>query len=284
MKNSRKITIGTVIFYMIPVIALCAAVFFGYLYYKDFREYKEAEDEYADINDNYIEIIPDGGSDADSETLPAGEDEAEKMPEYFPTLDIDFQSLKSLNSRMACVLYIPAVDITYPVAYSEDNEDYLHKTFEGKYNFAGCIFYDYLSERGFTGLNTFIFGHNMKNGSMFGKLKRFDSDSSLCATDPYFYIYTDNQIRKYKIFSYYHTVNNSDTYMDVPDEETYDTYIKYCQRNSHFKDYDDIDFTERPGLVTLSTCAGRSGGNERFVVHGALVAMKNPTHKTVLKK
>ena len=281
MKKNKSITIGTVIFYMIPVIAICAAVIFGYLYYKDFREYKEAEDEYANINDNYIAIIPDREDGKGGEE----QDEITKTPEYFPLLDIDFDSLKSINSKLACVLYIPAVDITYPVAYSEDNIDYLHKTFEGKYNFAGCIFYDYLSDRGFTGRNTFIFGHNMKNGSMFGKLKKLGSEAGLAASNPYFYIYTDGQIRKYEIFSYYRTVENSDTYMDVPDDETYDTYVKFCQRYSQFKEFpDDIDFTERPGLVTLSTCSGRSGGNERFVVHGALVAMKNPIHKTSLKK
>jgi len=266
MAKNRKVTLGTIIFYMIPVIAICAAVFFGYLYYKDYRQYKEASDEYADINDSYIEIKSDEGEDAE-----------EEPKAYFPDLDIDFDSLKSINSKLACVLYIPSVDITYPVVYSEDNEDYLHKTFEGKYNFAGCIFYDYLSPRGFRGHNTFIFGHNMKNGSMFGKLKKLQSEEGLAASHPYFYIYTEGQVRKYEIFSFYQTVESSDTYMDVPDDETYDTYIKYCQRNSYFKDYkDDIDFTDRPGLVTLSTCTGRSGGNFRFVVHGALVAVKNP--------
>ena len=269
MKEKKKLTPGTILFYLIPVIAGAAAIIFGYLYMKDYLKYKEAADEYADINDNYIQILED---------TEEPEDEYDERTDYFPTLSIDFQELKSINDSMACVLYVPALDMTYPVVYSKDNEDYLHKTFEGKYNFAGCIFYDYLSERNFKGYNTFIFGHNMKNGSMFGTLKKFNKEPGLAASNPYFYIYTDGQVRKYEIFSYYQTVGSSKTYDDILSEEDYDAYIDRALKNSNFTEYaEDIEFNARPGMVTLSTCSGRSGGNERFVVHGALISTKNPS-------
>jgi len=269
MNNKKKLTPGTIIFYLIPVIAVAAAVFFGYLYMKDYLKYKEAADEYAKINDNYIQV-----EDETSEPVKV----YDERTDYFPTLSIDFQELKSINENMACVLYVPAMELTYPVVYSQDNEDYLHKTFEGKYNFSGCIFYDCYSERNFKGYNTFIFGHNMKNGSMFGKLKKFNSEPELAISNPYFYIYTDGQVRKYEIFSYYQTVGSSHTYDDILSEEDYDTYIERSMKNSWFINYPvDIAFSERPGLVTLSTCSGRSGGNERFVVHGALISTKNPS-------
>lgn len=272
MKEKKKLTPGTILFYLIPVIAAAAAIFFGYLYMKDYLKYKEAADEYSDINDNYIKILED------TEDTKEPADVYDERTDYFPTLSIDFKELKNINESLACVLYVPALDMTYPVVYSKDNDDYLHKTFEGKYNFAGCIFYDYLSERGFKGYNTFIFGHNMKNGSMFGTLKKLNSEPGLAAENPYFYIYTDGQVRKYEIFSFYQTISSSKTYDDILSEEDYDAYIDRALKNSNFTDYiGDIDFGERPGIVTLSTCSGRSGGNERFVVHGALISTRNPS-------
>ena len=170
---------------------------------------------------------------------------------------------------MACVLYVPALDMTYPVVYSKDNEDYLHKTFEGKYNFAGCIFYDYLSERNFKGYNTFIFGHNMKNGSMFGSLKAIykKGGEDLIADNPHIYIYTRDKVIEYNIFAYYTTAADSYSYTEVTSDDEYDDYISYIKRSSMVDIPEGLSFEERPALLTLSTCAGQAGSGRRFVVH-----------------
>ena len=188
MAEKKKITLGTVIFYLIPLVALSAALFFGYLFLKDYLQYKQAEDEYENINTEYIKEVPDSSGDESEE-----EDEGLSRLNYFPTLDIDFEGLKSKNSDFACILYIPSIGIKYPVVYSKDNEDYLHRTFEGSYNFSGSIFYDYLCEKDFKGYNTFLYGHNMKNGSMFGKLKKLQ-DTAETKVNKYFYIYTEGKI------------------------------------------------------------------------------------------
>ncbi|ETP71465.1 hypothetical protein UYO_2577 [Lachnospiraceae bacterium JC7] len=266
MAEKKKISFGTIIFYIIPIAAISAAIFFGYLFLKDYLQYKQAEDEYAEIDASYIKLSGDPVKD--------GETDDTARRDYFPELDIDFSGLKEKNSDFACVLYVPALEIKYPVVYSKDNEDYIKRTFEGSYNPSGCIFYDYLCEPDFRGYNTFLYGHNMKNGSMFGKLKKLQ-DMDISARDKYFYIYTEDKVRKYEIFSFYHTTVGSEAYSEIKDEKTYDSYTGYCLRNSYFKDDKSyIDFSLRPDLVTLSTCSGPSGGNERFVVHGALIAEK----------
>ncbi|SFG18628.1 class B sortase [Oribacterium sp. WCC10] len=268
MKEKKKISIGTVIFYMIPVCAAVAALFFGRLFARDYLEYKEAVDEYERIDSDYIKD--------DTGTSDYTDDDSQDDPArltFFPDLNIDFKGLRNVNSDLACVLYIPVLKIQYPVVYSADNEEYLHRTFEGNYNSSGCIFYDYQSEKDFRGQHTFIFGHNMKNGSMFGRLKKFESDPDTASKHPYFYIYTDGKVRKYEIFSFYQTTSEGTTYQSFTDDKGYDKYISYCLGNSYFKGYRNrIDFSERPGIVTLSTCIGQAGGNERFVVHGALIA------------
>ena len=76
-------------------------------------------------------------------------------------------------------LRIRALGISYPVVQGEDNDFYLHRTFEKEDNFAGCIFVNCDNSGNFTDQNTIIYGHNMKDGSMFGKLKKFREEQIL---------------------------------------------------------------------------------------------------------
>ena len=62
--------------------------------------------------------------------------------------------------------------MNYPIVQAADNDKYLHLTYEGNYNFAGTIFIDYENSSDFNDCNTLVYGHNMKNGSMFGQLKK----------------------------------------------------------------------------------------------------------------
>lgn len=263
--------IGGILFYMVPVVAIAAMLIFGGLFLRDYMEYKSAGDEYADLAEDYIRGDADeadavvGNADGDTGES-AG---AEALP--YPSLQIDYDALLNTNADFACVLYIPVLDLKYPVVYSADNADYLHKTFEGKRNFAGSIFYDCMSPHDFRAKNTFIFGHNMKNGSMFGTLKKLEKEPGLCASNPYIYVYTKGYVRKYRIFSFYETTDGSVTYDDFEGTDGYDQYVKRCLSKSTFAiDEHTIDFTKRPAMLTLSTCIGRSGGNQRFVVHGVL--------------
>lgn len=266
--------IGGILFYMVPVVAIAAMLIFGGLFLRDYMEYKSAGDEYADLAEDYIRDGDADEADADASAVNAedatGESASVKALPY-PSLQIDYDALLNTNADFACVLYIPVLDLKYPVVYSADNADYLHKTFEGKRNFAGSIFYDCLSPHDFRAKNTFIFGHNMKNGSMFGTLKKLEKEPGLCASNPYIYVYTKGYVRKYRIFSFYETTDGSVTYDDFEGTDGYDQYVKRCLSKSTFAiDEQTIDFTKRPAMLTLSTCIGRSGGNQRFVVHAAL--------------
>lgn len=266
LKEKRK---KGVVFYLIPVLLSITMLASGGLFLRDFMEYQRAKEEYTGLHSLMAE-----------ETEPAEETdapEAEEEPrEFFPELSIDYQSLEAMNPDFSSVLYVPALGIRYPVAVSRDNEDYLHKTFEGKRNYAGCIFLDANAEGSYDYANTFIFGHNMKNGTMFGNLKKLIRDKELAESDPYVYVYREGDVRKYRIFSYYRTDVFSPSYEDFEGEEGYDAYVKRVLRYSAYTSYppDAVDFSQYPKLLTLSTCAGRSGSNERMLVHAALVSEK----------
>ena len=155
--------VGGLLFYMVPVVAVAAMLIFGGLFLRDYMEYKAAGDEYADLAEDYIRGggAEEANASAGNAGGAAGEGTGAKALPY-PALEIDYDALLNTNADFACVLYIPVLDLRYPVVYSSDNADYLHKTFEGKRNFAGSIFYDCLSPHDFRAKNTFLFGHNMK--------------------------------------------------------------------------------------------------------------------------
>ena len=142
------------------------------------------------------------------------DDEVEEEPVdlLHPHFQIDYGALSGVNADFTAVLHVPALSITYPVVKSKDNEEYLHRTFEGKANFAGSIFLDANAKGSYDHKNTFIFGHNMKNGTMFGKLKYFLRDDQLANSNPYVFLCRPEGITRYRIFSYYLTTVESPIY------------------------------------------------------------------------
>lgn len=256
---------GRVIFYLIPVVLVVIIIVSGTMFMKDFLEYKKAGDEYASLEEMMTEA-PETEAAADSTGGNAGDAYG-----YVP-LHINADELLAVNEDFVGVIDIPALNIRYPIVASKDNEDYLHVTFEKQKNFAGCIFLDCNASKDFSDWNTFVFGHNMKNGSMFGHLKDFLRDETLCDTYPYIWIYTPERALKYRIFAYYTASYTSDSYDDFYGSEGYDDYISRIRSRSRYQpeNMPDVDFGKRPELITLSTCSGNQH-TERFLVHGALV-------------
>ena len=274
-KSKRK-TKQSFIHYLIPTVLFISMIVFGGLFLRDFLEYRAAEDEYASLQDHIV-ISEEPKKEAPKKEK-AGEEEFDDEPEeepvdlLHPHFQIDYGALSGVNADFTAVLHVPALSITYPVVKSKDNEEYLHRTFEGKANFAGSIFLDANAKGSYDHKNTFIFGHNMKNGTMFGKLKYFLRDDQLANSNPYVFLCRPEGITRYRIFSYYLTTVESPIYNDFEGDKGYDQYLSLIQRLSSYRNYpkDSIDFSQRPDIITLSTCSGPSGGNQRFIVQAAL--------------
>ena len=264
------------IHYLIPTVLFISMIVFGGLFLRDFLEYRAAENEYASLQDHIV-ISEEPKKEAPKKEK-AGEEEFDDEPEeepvdlLHPHFQIDYGALSGVNADFTAVLHVPALSITYPVVKSKDNEEYLHRTFEGKANFAGSIFLDANAKGSYDHKNTFIFGHNMKNGTMFGKLKYFLRDDQLANSNPYVFLCRPEGITRYRIFSYYLTTVESPIYNDFEGDKGYDQYLSLVQRLSSYRNYpkDSIDFSQRPDIITLSTCSGPSGGNQRFIVQAAL--------------
>ena len=260
----------SIVHYLIPTVLFISMLVFGGLFLRDFLEYKAANDEYAQLEEHIVIEEPEEKNEGN--VVQESEAAKEQVDFSHPKFQIDYDALTKINSDFSAVIYIPALGINYPVARSKDNEDYLHRTFEGKNNFAGAIFLDYNANGNYDQSNTFIFGHNMKNGSMFGKLKYFLKEEGLVNTNPYIFLCRPDGIYRYRIFSYYLTTTSSEIYNDFVGDDGYDSYISLVKRLSSYKDYPEetLDFSTRPNLLTLSTCSGPAGGQQRFIVQGAL--------------
>ncbi len=258
---------SNLIYNILLVVFAAGFLIGGYRLFDIYYHYHQADAEYSKLESNYVTTVTEEGVP----TAKKEELEALRVDYGFPALKVDFANLLAENEDVTGWLYVDFCEVSFPVVQGPNNDYYLHRTVEGTNNRAGSIFMDYENAPDFSDMNTFIYGHNMKNGSMFGPLKalREEGGEELRKAYPYFYIFLpNNTVRKYQIFSYYVTGDDSDSYVLFDSDSEYDQYIDKITARS--METVDMDFTERPEIISLSTCAN-DAGTTRFIVHGAWV-------------
>jgi sortase B len=194
----------------------------------------------------------------------------DRTSELEPPMTVDFASLKAINDDVIGWIFIEALDdVNYPVVRGIDNNFYLHQTYQKNYNFAGTIFADYENSDDFNDCNTIIYGHNMKNGSMFGQLRKFSSSMDAYNESKYFWIFTPDKDYRYEIISAYTTAVNSDTYtlFKGPGQEFQDYLNKIVTYSEIVTTPGNLNVNDK--IVTLSTCTGDD--STRYVVQGKRV-------------
>lgn len=277
-RKKRRTTFGDIMSTLLMLIALVVFIFSGYTLYGFYKEYQKGSNEYDNLESSYA------SDEGESEDLDALEDEAalqdisgrevaniiwDGKELTVPTMKnpIDFSELQQVNEDIAGWLRIRALDISYPVVQGEDNDYYLHRTFEKEDNFAGCLFVNCDNDRDFTDQNTIIYGHNMKNGSMFGKLKQFREEETYNKSK-YFWMFTPDLIFQYRIFSAMVVNKTGLAYQTFYSDEDFNEWINKAFEGSEVED-SGIQVTSDDHVVTLSTCTGDD--STRFVVMGKLV-------------
>jgi sortase B len=192
------------------------------------------------------------------------ETEENETPVYEASMTIDHEKMKKVNSDYVCWINIPGTDISYPVVLPEDNDFYLHRTFEEKdYAYAGTLFIDAFSEKGLDQDNLIIYGHNMKNGTMFGELQKF-KDNDYFEGHPYIEIHTPNELRVYQIFSVRDVSSDIDTLNFALSDFSKKEYIGKAINES----IQSREVAESQ-IITLSTCVGDY--SRRLLVSGVRI-------------
>ena len=262
------------------ICAVCALLFVGAAAFNvDLRG--QAAGTYAELEEEVVALrepvapTEDAADTGDTE-------EAEENPFAWDgegaELAIDFDKLLEKNDDTIAWLHVPAISISYPVLYYPyDNDYYLNRSFDGSYSSAGVIYLEHTNKKDFSEYNSFLYGHNMGDGSMFGRLHHIGNDKKAYEEYPYFYLYfPGGEVRRYYVFSFYETQSGSSTYFVPEKEQAYDDYVKerrelsLAKPEGEWEEVLDLRVEQRANLVTLSTCHGAAGTTRRFVVHGIL--------------
>lgn len=227
-----------------------------------FLEYKAGTDEYEELQETYAAEEP---VDESTDTATGEENDTEEgdTGETEMVQRVAVSELQAQNPDTAGWIQIPGTGISYPLMHTGDDSYYLNHTFSKKVNSAGSIFMETLNSTDFTDLHTIIYGHNMKNGSMFAGLKEYRS-ASYMVTHPIIYIDLTDGTHAYQVFSVYEADADSDSYTIgfAPDEQ-YETFLNTIKSRS---EYDTgVEVMKEDSIITLSTCTKH--GEKRFVVH-----------------
>ncbi|MBC1250801.1 class B sortase [Listeria welshimeri] len=183
----------------------------------------------------------------------------------------ELKSLQKLNKDMAGWLTIADTEIDYPILQSTDNDYYLHHNYKNEKARAGSIFKDYRNTNEFLDKNTIIYGHNMKDGSMFADLRKY-LDKDFFKAHPTFSYESGLANYKVEIFSVYETT--TDFYYietDFPGKQDFDDYLEKVQQQSIYKS--NVKVSSKDRIITLSTCDTEKDYEKgRMVIQGKLVA------------
>ena len=258
-RGRRKKKKGTLISNMILVIALIVFCVSAFQLLKIGKGYLDGRSEYDKVRKLAV---------TDDTDKSKNKDDKENSGDEADNFSVDFQKLLEINPDTIAWIRFPKEpsQINYPVVQGTDNSRYLKKTFSANENTLGAIFLNVDNQKDFSDKNSVIYGHRMRDGSMFRHLQDYDS-KEFWQNNPYFYIYTvDGRILKYHIYSAGQVVDTSESYQTT--FETNEEYQSFLDMTKSSSLYDTgVEVTTEDTIVTLSTCTSASD-NHRFVVRG----------------
>lgn len=121
-------------------------------------------------------------------------------PSKYRSIKVDGEGLLKENKDYIGWIYVPQTDVSYPVVQGKNNDEYLHANFRKEYNYAGTIFMDSACEKGILNHHGILYGHNMRDGSMFAQLKSW-TDAEFAKEHPVFWFITPKYKLLYMTFS-----------------------------------------------------------------------------------
>ncbi|MDO5546712.1 MAG: class B sortase [Eubacteriales bacterium] len=199
------------------------------------------------------------------EQAPEAETTETVPPETAP-VSVDFQQLKQTSDDIIAWLYSEDTPISLPVVQADDNQYYLRLLLDGSPNNAGTLFADYRNKPDFSDWNTIIYGHNMKNDTMFGTLEEYRKQEYY-EEHPVMYLLTPEQDYKVVLFAGFVTPAVSSTYNILETVEERDALINKARSASTFQT--EVEVTETDRVLSLSTCV-YDYEDARYVLLGVL--------------
>lgn len=264
---------------IILVIAICVFVFSLFMIISTRLKYKKAIDTYDKISADMVSITS-------SFTVPDLNDIKEKNEEGIMQVDsdiipieLDTDEAEIYNPDIIGWIFCPDTTINYPVMQSKDNDYYLRRMADKKYNIAGSIFMDYRNKGDFSDINTIIYGHNMKNGTMFSDIMKYKDRSYYEAHKYIYYTSTDERSYIFKIIG---------SAVVSPDDAIFRTYYEPADLQRQLETYPSMlfeagtDLSTIDHLVTLSTCSN-DAGTMRYLLFCIPIEIINVSYSNLTK-
>lgn len=237
----------------------------------------QTETESEEISET--ETVESESTETTEETLiQETEQTSETTKGFYTREDIDFDALQKLNPDIYAWIEVPGTNVDYPIVqHPTDNGYYLTHTVEHKKTTAASIYTERYNSKDFEDAHTVIYGHNMKNGSMFRTLHNFE-DYEFFEENRDIVIYMPEQTLYYEIFAAYTYDNRHllNTYNCSEPEE----FSEYLEEVFSIKDFGafidhEMEVTSKDRIITLSTCVNSGNSAQRYLVQAVLVSIES---------
>lgn len=223
-KNSKNS-----IYNLLMILLAASFCFSGFMLYQENKNAKDEVKAYQQLEE-YVE---------------------NEIKDEFPK--VDFEALLAINPDTIGWIYIPDTNVNYPVVQAEDNDAYLRRLFDGTKGNSGTIFLDAACDKNLMDRHSILYGHHMKNGTMFADVEKYKDQDYANEHSKGYYI-TSNAIYELTFFAGYVTDTLKDCWkLDFENDEEYLAWISEAKEISSFHSDYSCDATQR--IMTLSTCS-----------------------------
>lgn len=272
MSSEQKLNIYRFAFIMLLLVLIIVVVVWA----KDYLGQSKAEDNYETLQNQvnwepvYDPLVPQV---VETETQEEEPDIWEQLGIEVPEKNLNWDDLKETNSDIYAWLYVPGTDVDYPVLqHPKDDNYYLKHNLDGSSGYPGCIYTQSMNRKDFTDFNTVMYGHNMRNGSMFATLHNFE-DATFFNEHPYMFVYTENETLVYQIYIAYvtddaHILLTNDFSSQLGVQAYLDKAYLTKAWSGNYRE--DINVTTQDRILTLSTCVSKDS-SKRYLVQGILL-------------
>lgn len=207
MDNRGDKAKGSILFLIMLAIVLLAMGTIFVLHLQDEKKKEEAQERYEQLLEQAVAESDKPIENPDKvpesvEQVQTSEQETEVVEEenFLPNDRIDFDYLWTQNQDIVAWIEIPGTEVNYPILCSEDNEYYLLHNLDGSKGYPGCIYMETYNATDFRDPLTVLYGHNMKNGTMFGSLKKFQKEDFFNSNKE-LDIYLPDRMYKYELLA-----------------------------------------------------------------------------------
>lgn len=238
------------LFLAIIVIAAGVFIFSGIKLISIVSGYKKGSDAYKQIEDLSGKTTKEPTSNNDANT-----------PE---TVSFDVPALKAINADTKGYLFADGV-LSYPVVQCDNNSYYLEHLFDGTPNSCGCLFIDSSISEAFEARNCIIYGHDMRDGSMFAALHYY-ADANFYNEHKEFHVFTEEHHYVYKVMSAFVTNLDGIVYRTTfSSDEDFVSFLNTVAGACPYEtDYGELTADRK--VITMSTCVGNDDDHRLVVV------------------